>query len=198
MSTGSSPGTSDSSSVITRAGWRGRGQPAALDRRQVPAHAVHPLMVAPLASSARLSACLCSSVMPGCGSGSSAEPPPEIRHSTISLLAQSLHALQHALGRLQPGGIGTGCAASTISGSARRARRSRSGSRPGRTAARPSGPRPRAPSRPRPCRRRSRPAGRTRARRAWAAAAARRARAGPTRSRRRTSRAAVPRVPSWQ
>jgi hypothetical protein len=41
-------------------------------------------MLAPLASKARFTSCLSARVMPDSGSGSSDEPPPEIRHSNTS------------------------------------------------------------------------------------------------------------------
>jgi len=41
MSIGRSPGTSEISSVSTRAGWHAGSQPAALDGRKMPTHAVH-------------------------------------------------------------------------------------------------------------------------------------------------------------
>ena len=95
-----------------------RRQPAALDRRQVPAHAVH------LGDGARRSSSsawlmrllVVQASGPAAGSGSSDEPPPEIRHSTRSSARQAARQLDDALrGASSPASSGTGCAASTIS-----------------------------------------------------------------------------------
>ena len=61
-----------------------RRQPAALDRRQVLAHAFISSIAARQASSAALMRCLSASVSPSAGRLSSAEPPPEIRHTATS------------------------------------------------------------------------------------------------------------------
>src|SRR5215211_6814429 len=57
------------------------------------------LIPAPDLRSARLTACLSDSVSPSIGSGSSEEPPPEIRHSTKSSGASPADHLQNAPGR---------------------------------------------------------------------------------------------------
>ena len=84
MSSGRSPGTSDISRVMTRAGWQAAASRPPLIADRWRRTQFISLMVAPLASSARLTACLSRSVRPSSGSGSRAEPPPEIRHSTVS------------------------------------------------------------------------------------------------------------------
>ncbi len=81
MSSGRSPGTSDITSAMTRAGWHAAASRPPLIADRWRRTQFISAMVAPLASIARLTACLSSSVRPGSGSGSSAEPPPEIRHS---------------------------------------------------------------------------------------------------------------------
>ena len=72
-------------------------------------------MSAPLLSSARLIACLSSRVRPGAGSASSAEPPPEIRHSTRSSALKALDASRMRAAAASPAASGVGCAASTTS-----------------------------------------------------------------------------------
>jgi hypothetical protein len=72
-------------------------------------------MLAPLASSARLMACLCSSVTPSSGSDSSAEPPPEIRHITTSSASRPLTRCRMRSAASRPFASGTGWAASMIS-----------------------------------------------------------------------------------
>ncbi len=108
MIAGSSPGTSEISRLTTRAG-------AAAAARRPPLMAERCLrtqficaMSAPELSSARLTACLSSSVRPGAGRASSAEPPPEIRHSTRSSAdrARTLSRIRPAA--RQPAASGTG------------------------------------------------------------------------------------------
>jgi len=73
------------------------------------------LMVAPLASSARLTSCLSCRLNPGSGKGSSEEPPPEIRHSTTSSALRPCTSASMRWAASSPAASGTGCAASTIS-----------------------------------------------------------------------------------
>ena len=84
ISIGRSPGTSEMSSVSTRAGWQAAASRPPLMADRWRRTQFISLMVAPHASSARLTACLRSRSSPAAGSGNSAEPPPEIRHSTRS------------------------------------------------------------------------------------------------------------------
>jgi hypothetical protein len=76
MSIGSSPGTSESSSVRTRAGCAAAAsRPPLIAERWRRTTFISPI-AAPLASRARFIACSSASVSPGGGSGSSDEPPP--------------------------------------------------------------------------------------------------------------------------
>ena len=84
MSTGSSPGTSDITRLTTRAGWHAAREPAALDRRQVPPHAVHLGDRRAAGQQRAVDRLLVGEREPGRGRGSSAEPPPEIRQRTRS------------------------------------------------------------------------------------------------------------------
>ena len=117
MSLGSSPGTSEISSVTHPRRMARRGEPSALDRREVAAHAVHLAdRRRRLASSARLTRLLVGERQPAAGSDSSDEPPPEIRQSTRSSGRQALHQRAGcAAAASTPAASGTGCAASTIS-----------------------------------------------------------------------------------
>ena len=105
-----------SASVSTRAGWHAAAsRPPLIAETCRRTQFISPI-VAPDASSARLSCCLSASVAPAGGSESSAEPPPEIRQSTRSFVAESLDEREDALpAAATPAASGTGCAASTIS-----------------------------------------------------------------------------------
>ena len=72
-------------------------------------------MLAPLSSRARLTSCLCASVRPSTGRVSSAEPPPEIRHSTKSFSVSPCTIASMRSDACIPAASGTGCAASTTS-----------------------------------------------------------------------------------
>ncbi len=68
-------------------------------------------MLAPEASSARLTAGLSASVTPSSGSGSRAEPPPEIRQSTRSSAASPCTRSVMRRAASDPAASGTGWAA---------------------------------------------------------------------------------------
>ena len=72
-------------------------------------------MAAPERSSALLTACFSSRLMPGAGSDNKAEPPPEIRQSTRSSGPRpwTISRMRRAASR--PASSGTGWAASTTS-----------------------------------------------------------------------------------
>jgi hypothetical protein len=115
MTPGSSPGTSEISSVTTRAG-------CAIAASRPPLMALRCLrtvfissMAAPLRSSAWLMACLSPSVRPGAGIVSSEEPPPET--SAITRSSAVRPCTRPAMRRVaaRPASSGTGCAASTTS-----------------------------------------------------------------------------------
>ena len=82
-----------------------RRQPAALDGRQMLAHAIHLADVGAALEQRAIDRLLVLQREAGRRQGSSAEPPPEIRHSTRSSSAQALHHVQDALGRLAPGEV---------------------------------------------------------------------------------------------
>jgi hypothetical protein len=115
MSKGWSPGTSEISRVTTRAGWQAAARRPPLMPDRWRRTQFISLMLAPDASSARFTSCLSSSVMPGRGSGSSEEPPPDIRHNTVSsgLRPRTISSMRAAA--RSPAASGTGWAASTIS-----------------------------------------------------------------------------------
>ena len=98
MSAGWSPGTSEMASVTRRAGWQATPRRPPLMRERCRRTVLISPIVAPERSSARVSACLSSSDSPSAGSGSSADPPPDSRHSTRSSAPSPVHALEQALG----------------------------------------------------------------------------------------------------
>ena len=115
MVAGSSPGTSEMSSVTTRA-----GQAAAASRP--PLMALRCLRTqfissieAPEARSARFTACFSARLRPSPGRVSSADAPPEISATTrsSSVRPSTLSRMRRAASL--PRSSGTGCAASTIS-----------------------------------------------------------------------------------
>ena len=110
MTAGSSPGTSEIDQRDDPRRRGGRGEPAALDRGEMLAHAVHlGDRRARCAAARALTACLSASVRPGAGSASSAEPPPEIRQSTRSSAVRPCDHRQDALApRPAPAASGTG------------------------------------------------------------------------------------------
>ncbi len=113
MTSGASPGTSLISSVTTRAGAHiAASRPPLIADRCLRTQFISS-MAAPLFSSALLMACLSSSVMPSAGSDSSAEPPPEIRHSTRSSAVRPRVSSTMRNAARRPASSGTGCAAST-------------------------------------------------------------------------------------
>ena len=115
MSRGSSPGTSEMSSVTTRAGWQAAAsRPPLMADRWRRTQFISP-MLAPERSNCWLISCLSASVMPSSGSGSKDEPPPEIRHSTVSSALRPCTRSSIRRAACRPAASGTGCAASTIS-----------------------------------------------------------------------------------
>ncbi len=84
ITAGSSPGTSLIASVTTRAGEAAAASRPPLIAERCFRTAFISVIVAPLASSARFTACLSASVSPSAGKASSADPPPEISASTRS------------------------------------------------------------------------------------------------------------------
>ena len=111
---GLSPGTSEISSVTTRAGWQAAARRPPLMAERWRRIQFISLMVAPDDNRARLTSCLCSRVKPSSGKGSKAEPPPEIRHSTMSSAERpdTSSIIRRAPSR--PAASGTGWAASTM------------------------------------------------------------------------------------
>lgn len=110
-----SPGTSDSSRLTTRAGLHATARrPPLMADRCLRTQFISP-MLAPLASSARLMACLSARLRPGNASGSRAEPPPEMRHSTRSSAVSPCTSASMRRAAASPAASGTGWAASTIS-----------------------------------------------------------------------------------
>ena len=105
---GLSPGTSDNSSVTTRAGWQAAARrPPLIAERWRRTVFISP-MVAPLDSSARFTACLCSSVKPGRGKGSERRSATRDQAQHDVLRAQALHQFHQPLRRLHSGGVGHG------------------------------------------------------------------------------------------
>ncbi len=115
MSSGLSPGTSEISSVNTLAGWQAAASRPPLMADRWRRTQFISLMLAPDLSSARATRCLSSSVRPGPGKGSSAEPPPEIRHNTRSRSCKAPTRSSWRRAARWPAASGTGCAASAIS-----------------------------------------------------------------------------------
>ncbi len=111
---GSSPTTSEIASVSTRAGVAAARRPPLIAERCFRTQLIS-WIVAPLLSSARVVACLSARATPGAGSTSSAEAPPDIRHSTRSsaFAARTISSMRPAAAR--PRSSGTGCDASIIS-----------------------------------------------------------------------------------
>ncbi len=115
MTDGSSSGTSEIISVTTRAGAAASAsRPPLIEDRCLRTQFISPIG-APLRKSARLIACFSSKVMPGAGSASSADAPPDSRHSTRSSgpSPEASSMIRRAASR--PAASGTGCAASTTS-----------------------------------------------------------------------------------
>jgi hypothetical protein len=115
MMDGSSPGTSLMVSVTTRAGAQAAASRPPLMRDRCLRTQFISEMLAPLLSSSRLMRCLSSSVRPSAGSVSSAEPPPEIRHSTRSSGVRPCVQARMRCAAARPAASGTGCEASTTS-----------------------------------------------------------------------------------
>ena len=115
MAAGSSPGTSEMMRVHSRAGsaaWASRPPLMAESWRR---STFISLMVAPLASRMRLSACLSASVMPGPGSVSNDEPPPEMSATTRSSGPRPCTACRMRVEACTLASSGTGCAACSTS-----------------------------------------------------------------------------------
>ena len=115
ITAGSSPGTSEIASVITRAGAAAAAsRPPLIAERCFRTVLISPI-VAPERSNARVTACLSAKVRPGAGSARSAEPPPEIKQ-----ISWSSGPSPRAMSRIpraasSPARSGTGWLASTIS-----------------------------------------------------------------------------------
>ena len=103
ITAGSSPGTSEIRRLTTRAGCAAAAKRPPLIAERCFRTAFIWVMSAPEASSARLTACLSSSVRPSAGSASSADAPPEIRHST-----RSSAPARFAYSRIRPRGGAAG------------------------------------------------------------------------------------------
>ena len=84
ITAGSSPGTSLIARVTTRAGAAAAARRPPLIADRCFRTAFISVMLAPQASSARLTACLSASVRPGAGAASRAEAPPDISAMTRS------------------------------------------------------------------------------------------------------------------
>ena len=116
MSIGSSPGTSESSRFTTRAGWQAAASRPPLMADRCRRTQFISLMLAPLASRARLSACLSASVRPGSAQRQQrrAAAGDQAQHQVVG--RQAPHHVEHArCAARSPAASGTGCAASTIS-----------------------------------------------------------------------------------
>ena len=104
----SSPGTSEMIRLTTRAGAAASARrPPLIAERCLRTQFISPIS-APLFKSARLIVRLSSSVRPGAGAASSADPPPEIRQSTRSSAVETPHALENAQRRRLARRIGHG------------------------------------------------------------------------------------------
>ena len=109
ITSGLSPITSETSSASTFAGHARRASRPPLIADKCLRTALISWMSAPHASSSRVTSCFSASVIGGAGSGSSAEAPPEIRHSTRSPTpaAEAISAMRSA--PAAPRWSGTGC-----------------------------------------------------------------------------------------
>ena len=115
ITAGSSPGTSLMSSVTTLAGaQRTASRPPLIADRCLRTQFISS-MAAPLFSSAWFTACLSSSVSPGAGIESNADPPPETRNSTRSSAVRPWASAEMRAAAARPASSGTGCEASTTS-----------------------------------------------------------------------------------
>ena len=115
MSAGSSPGTSEMASVTRRAGWQATPSRPPLMRERWRRTVLISPIAAPERSSARVSACLSSRDSPSAGSGSSADPPPDSRHSTRSSAPRPCTRPNRRSAARRPASAGTGCADSSTS-----------------------------------------------------------------------------------
>lgn len=112
---GSSPGTSDTTSVTTRAGWQASAsRPPLIADRWRRTRFISPIG-APQRSSSRFSARFSSKLMPGAGSDIRAEPPPDTRHSTRSSGPSPAAASSMRRAASSPAASGTGWPASITS-----------------------------------------------------------------------------------
>ena len=112
---GSSPGTSEIISATTLAGAAASAsRPPLMAERCLRTAFISP-MVAPLFSSALLTACLSASVKPGAGRLRSAEPPPEIRQRTRSSGVSPRTSSKMRSAASRPAASGTGWPASITS-----------------------------------------------------------------------------------
>ncbi len=114
-SAGSSPGTSETTSVATRAGAAAAAsRPPLMVENWLRMRFITPIG-APEASSARLIVCSSSRSRPPAGAGSNDEPPPEISATTrSSSVSSETNSISRAAAS-SPAASGTGWAASTIS-----------------------------------------------------------------------------------
>ncbi|OIQ64665.1 hypothetical protein GALL_537830 [mine drainage metagenome] len=115
ITAGSSPGTSEISSVCTGAGAHAAASRPPLIADRWRRTQFISAIVAPLSSSSRLMRCLSASVSPAAGSGSSAEPPPLISAMTWSSGPRPRASSSMRRAAASPAASGTGCAASTSS-----------------------------------------------------------------------------------
>ena len=105
---GSSPGTSEMIKDTILAGAAATASRPPLIADRCLRTQLISLMLAPLLSSALFKACLSSSVIPGAGRESKAEPPPDIRQSARSSGPRPLTRSRILLRRLLPCGVGNG------------------------------------------------------------------------------------------
>ena len=115
ITAGSSPGTSEIAIVTTRAGIAAAASRPPLIAERCLRTALISLIVAPERSSARVTACLSASVMPGAGSESRAEPPPDTRNTNWSSDPSPRARSRMRCAAACPAASGTGWLASTIS-----------------------------------------------------------------------------------
>ena len=92
-------------SVTTRRRRTGRGETAALDARQVFAHAVHLADVGAAVEQGLVDALFVFQAQASAGSVSSAEPPPEIRHNTRSSFVRPCTICRMRPAAWQAGGV---------------------------------------------------------------------------------------------
>ena len=112
---GSSPGTSEITSVNSRAGQAAAARRPPLTAERCFLTQFISAIEAPLFSSARFICCFSASVMPSNGNASRDDPPPEISASTRSSEVSSRTTASMRAAAIWPASFGTGCAASITS-----------------------------------------------------------------------------------